>query len=60
MKENQRIIIEYYGEDELYNHYHDPLHFLFNDEKHHYMFFFMVEGYGESIFDDDEDDYVDF
>jgi hypothetical protein len=51
MEEYKRIIIEYYGENTLWEHEHDPTHFMFNDGKHFYMFYEMVEVYGDYILD---------
>ena len=59
MQENERIIIQYYGEDTLYEHQHDRTHFMFDDGKHFYMFHEMIECKGESIFDYNDDDLVD-
>ncbi len=53
MEEMERIICEYYGEDTLYDHYHDPTHFMFDDGMHHYMFYEMVEKYDRCILDEE-------
>lgn len=51
MEEYKRIILEYYGENTLWEHEHDPTHFMFNDGKHFYMFYEMVEVNGDYILD---------
>jgi hypothetical protein len=53
MEEMERIICEYYGEDTLYDHYHDPTHFMFDDGIHHYMFYEMVEKYDRCILEEE-------
>lgn len=51
MEEYKRIILEYYGENTLWEHEHEPAHFMFNDGKHFYMFYEMVEVNGGYILD---------
>jgi hypothetical protein len=51
MYELERIVIEYYGENSMYEHVFDPSHFLYDDGKHHYMFYHFVEVNGDSILD---------
>lgn len=55
--EMERLILEYYGENSLFEHFFNPMHFIYNDGKHHYMFYHMVEVNGESILDEWYDDY---
>jgi hypothetical protein len=50
--EIEKIILENYGENALYEHTFDPMHFIYNDGKHHYMFYHMVEVNGDSILDE--------
>jgi hypothetical protein len=58
MQEYERIILEYYGENTLWEHEHDPTHFMYDDGKHFYMFYQMVEINGHYILDQwDADDY---
>jgi hypothetical protein len=52
----ERVIKTYYGDDVLENHIHDPEHFLFNDGRHHYMFYERYEAHGTKILDVDIDD----
>jgi hypothetical protein len=54
MEEYKRIILEYYGENTLWEHEHDPTHFMFDDGKHFYMFYEMVEVNGDYILDQHE------
>lgn len=56
MEELERVILEYYGENVFYEHEHDPTHFMYDDGKHHYMFYERVEHDGRSIFDELIDD----
>ncbi len=51
MYELQRIVMEYYGENSLYEHVFNPSHFLYDDGKHYYMFYHFVEVNGDSILD---------
>jgi hypothetical protein len=55
--EMERLILEYYGENSLYEHFFNPAHFIYNDGKHHYLFYHMVEVNGDSILDEWYDDY---
>jgi hypothetical protein len=52
--ELKRIIINYYGEDILFEHIHDPTHFIF--ENQFYMFYEMIEAKGRNILDEWYDD----
>ena len=54
MEEYERIILEYYGENTLWEHEHDPTHFMYDDENHHYMFYDMIEVMGYYILDDQD------
>jgi hypothetical protein len=51
MYELERIVMEYYGENSLYEHVFVPSHFLYDDGKHYYMFYHFVEVNGNSILD---------
>jgi hypothetical protein len=54
MEEYERIIMEYYGENTLWEHEHDPSHFMYDDDKHSYMFFEMIESKGFYILDEND------
>lgn len=61
--ELKRMILNYYGQEILDNHMHDPLHPMFNDDKHFYMFYEMVEKHGKTIFNHsiaDDYDYEEY
>jgi hypothetical protein len=54
-----KILMEYHQlitEDahlyDVHNHQHDPTHYMFNDDKHFYSFYEMVESNGGSILEE--------
>lgn len=62
MSELERLVLKYYGQQKLDDHEHDPQHAMFNDGKHFYMFYEMVESKGKKILkvaDEQYDDYCD-
>ena len=59
MEEYERIILEYYGENTLWEHEHDPTHFMYDDGNHHYMFYDMIEKRGFYILDEQDRELAD-
>lgn len=58
--ELERMVLNYYGQEELDNHVHDPSHYMFDDDRHFYMFYEMVESKGRKILDVAEEEYDDY